>query len=194
LDPWAKGTAALYTREFFDIVHQHLNDGGIFAQFVQLYESNEDAVKSQLATFADVFPDVTLWSNNMNGSGYDLVLLGRVNSVPIDVDEIQQKLDRQDHLRVVQSIGEIGFHSAVELLSTYVGRPGDLALWLRDAQINKDADLRLQYLGGTGLNAGTHEAIFRELLKFRRFPSGLFIGDQGRLGALKTIVLGRQLR
>jgi spermidine synthase len=51
LDPWAKGTATLYTREFFKAVKEHLNPGGIFGQFVQLYESNEAAVMSELATF-----------------------------------------------------------------------------------------------------------------------------------------------
>jgi spermidine synthase len=194
LDPWAKGTAALYTREFFEVIRQHLNPGGIFAQFVQLYESNEEAVKTELATFAEVFPDVTFWSNNMNGAGYDLVLLGRTNPMPINVEQIQQRLDRQDYARVVDSIGEVGFHSAVELLATYVGGAPDLAPWLKDAQINQDENLRLQYLGGMGLNAGTHEVIFRELMKFKRFPGGLFVGDDARLQALKTILSNRQLR
>lgn len=27
LDPWVKGAATLYTREFFDVVKQHLNPG-----------------------------------------------------------------------------------------------------------------------------------------------------------------------
>ena len=192
LDPWAKGTAALYTREFFEAIRQHLNTGGIFAQFVQLYESNEDAVKSELATFAEVFPDVSLWSNNVNGQGYDLVLVGRMNSGPVNLDRIQERLDRTDHQRVLESIGEVGFHSAVELLATYLGRPSDLGPWLADAQINRDRNLRLQYLGGLGLNAGTHEIILRELLKYRRFPEHFFAGDSARLQALKTIVMNRR--
>jgi spermidine synthase len=174
-DPWAKNTAALYTREFFEKIRQHLNAGGIFGQFVQLYESNENAVKSELATFSEVFDDVSFWSNNVNGQGYDLVLIGRADSTPINLDRIQELLDRPDHARVLQSIGEVGFHSAVELLATYLGRPSDLGEWLQDAQINRDRNLRLQYLGGMGLNAGTHEIIFRELLKRRRFPSELFV-------------------
>ena len=169
-----------------------LDVGRIFAQFVQLYESNEDAVKSELATFSEVFPDVSFWSNNVNGQGYDLVLIGRVDSATINVDRIQERLDRPDHQRVLESIGDVGFHSAVELLATYLGRPSDLGAWLEDAQINRDANLRLQYLGGMGLNAGTHEIIFRELLKHRRFPSEFFVGDSARVQALKTIVMNRR--
>src|SRR5262249_33189868 len=44
LDPWVKGAAMLYTREFFELVKQHLNRGGVATLFVQLYESNEAAV------------------------------------------------------------------------------------------------------------------------------------------------------
>src|SRR5262245_44840059 len=49
LDPWVKGAAMLYTREFFEMVKQHLNPGGVVTLFVQLYESNEEAVKSEIA-------------------------------------------------------------------------------------------------------------------------------------------------
>ena len=78
LDPWIKGTASLYTREFFEVLKQHLNPGGSVALFVQLYEASESGVKSEIATFFEVFPDATIWSNYNNGDGYDLVLLGQI--------------------------------------------------------------------------------------------------------------------
>jgi len=31
----------LYTKEFFELVKQHLNPGGVVTLFVQLYQSNE---------------------------------------------------------------------------------------------------------------------------------------------------------
>jgi spermidine synthase len=191
LDPWAKGTAALYTREFFQVIKDHLNPGGMFAQFVQLYETNTETVKSELATFAEVFPDVTVWSNNVNGEGYDLVLLGRTATTPIDVDAMQERLERGDHARAARSIADIGFNSAVELLGAYMGRPLDLAPWLKDAEINRDRNLRLQYLGGLGVNSGSHELIHRELLKYRRYPEGLFTGDPPRIRILTALLSPR---
>jgi spermidine synthase len=47
LDPWVKGAATLYTREFFREVKAHLNPGGVVTLFVQLYESTEEAAKSE---------------------------------------------------------------------------------------------------------------------------------------------------
>ena len=57
LDPWVKGAAMLYTREFFELAKQHLNPGGAVTLFVQLYESNTEAVKSEIATFFEAFPE-----------------------------------------------------------------------------------------------------------------------------------------
>jgi len=53
-------------------------------------------------------------------------------------------------------------------------------------------NLRLQYIGGLGINAGAHENIYATLLKHRRFPDGLFVGDIPRLQALRTILMARK--
>ena len=63
LDPWVKGAAMLYTREFFELAKSRLNPGGVVTLFVQLYESNTEAVKSEVATFFDAFPRGTVWDN-----------------------------------------------------------------------------------------------------------------------------------
>ena len=40
LDPWVKGAAMLYTKEFFESAKAHLNPGGVVTVFFQLYESS----------------------------------------------------------------------------------------------------------------------------------------------------------
>ena len=176
LDPWVKGAAMLYTKEFFEEVKQHLNPGGAVTLFVQLYESNEAAVKSEIATFLDVFPNGVVWGNTNEGRGYDLVLLGTVEPVKIDVDAVQAKLERPEYARVRQSLREIGMNSAVDLFSTYAGRKPDLEPWLRDAAINRDRNLRLQYLAGLGLNLYQADQIYADMLRnVTRMPDDLFI-------------------
>src|SRR3989442_7784243 len=88
LDPWVKGAAMLYTREFFDLVKQHLNPGGVVTLFVQLYESNTEAVKSEIGTVLEAFPEGIVLGNTDEGKGYDLVLLGQVDATKIDVDAV----------------------------------------------------------------------------------------------------------
>ncbi len=175
IHPWVKGSAALYTREYFDLCKRHLNPGGLVTQWVPLYESAEDVVQSEIATFFTVFPEGTLWSNDIHGEGYDVVLLGRVEPLRIDVPALQDRLDREDHARVVESLREVEFHTAMDLLATYAGRGPDLAPWLADAQINTDRNLRLQYLAGLGLNVSEGQRIYDDLIARRKFPERLFI-------------------
>jgi spermidine synthase len=195
LDPWVKGAAMLYTREFFELVKKRLNPGGAVTLFVQLYESNTEAVKSEIATFMEAFPNGVVWGNTNNGAGYDLVLLGQVEDTKIDVDAIQAKLDLPEYAPVKQSLHEIGMNSAVDLFSTFAGRATDLKPWLADAMINRDRNLRLQFLAGMGLNLYQSDVIYSGMLAYaHRFPDELFIASPGTLSALRAGILREQGR
>jgi spermidine synthase len=61
------------------------------------------------------------------------------------------------------------------MLGTYAGQASDLSPWLADAQINRDGDLRLQYLAGFALNSSQENAIYSNMLTYRRFPDNLFV-------------------
>ena len=188
IHPWVKGTSTLYSKEYYELVKQHLNPGGVVAQWLPIYDSDMETIKTELATFFSVFPDGTIWSNNINGEGFDLVLLGRLDSTPISVDELQQRLERTDYAPVSQSLNDVGFHSAVEFLATYAGRASDLRPFVANAQINEDMSLRLQYLAGLGLNSMAFQGIYRNILAYRRFPEGVLVGSGGRMDALRTLL------
>jgi spermidine synthase len=190
IHPWVKGAATLYTKEYFQTCAQHLKPGGVITQWVPLYESTLDVVKSELATFFDVFPNGTIWSNDVNGQGYDLVVLAREGPMQIDVDDLEKRLNRDDYLSAAQSLEEVGFYSATELLATYAGHGADLQPWLEDGQINHDRNLRLQYLAGLGLNSYQEGRIYDQILTYRRFPEQLFIGADGTRETLRGAIFG----
>ena len=149
IHPWVKGSATLYTKEYFELVKSHLNPGGIVTQWVPLYESDSAVVKSEIATFFEVFPDGTIWSNDENGKGYDVVLLGQAGKTENQPGRTsQQRLAQPDFSDVAQSLQNVGFQSVFDLFATYAGNARDLAPWLADAEINRDRNLRLQYLAG----------------------------------------------
>ncbi len=170
IHPWVKGTASLYSREYFDLCRRRLNPGGVISQWAPLYESDVDTVRSELATFFRVFPRGTIWSNDLDGDGYDVVLLGQDGPITIDADAMEQRLRRPDHKAVAASLSQVGFDSAMDLLGAYAGYAPDLEGWLRGAQINTDRNLRLQYMAGRGLNNRRSGEIFNEMLFYRRFP------------------------
>ncbi len=184
IHPWVKGAATLYTKEYFEMCREHLNPGGFVTQWVPLYESNPGVVKSEIATFFEVFPGGTIWANDQNGKGYDIVLLGQAGPTKINVNDLQARLDRSDYVDVGVSLREVGFKTAIDLLGTYGGQASDLQVWLRGAQINRDRNLRLQYLAGMNPNLYHEEAIFDDMEIYRRYPRDLFVTSGGTEKAL----------
>jgi spermidine synthase len=180
IHPWVKGAATLYTEEYFQLVRQHLNPGGMVTQWVPLYESSPAVVKSEMATFFNAFPHGTVWSNDFNGEGYDTVVLGQAGDEPlrIDVEELQASWNLPEHAEVAHSLREVGFHTPLDLLATYAGRARELKPWLSDAQINRDRNLRLQYLAGMGLNRADGSMILDQILCYFTYPDDLFISSQ----------------
>ena len=170
----------------FDLVDAVAKEqGGVVTLFVQLYDSSPEAVKSEIATFFQVFPDGIIAGNTFRGVGYDTVLLGQAGPIRIDLDAIEARLQRADFTPVVRSLKEIGLAGVVDLFGTYAGRASDLSEWLRTASINRDGDLRLQYVAGLGLNMNESDAVYSDILKYRRFPEGLFTGSPGLIEPLR---------
>jgi spermidine synthase len=190
IHPWVKGAATLYTKEYFEHVKEHLNPGGVVTQWVPLYESTEDAVRSELATFFQVFPNGTVWRNDdVNGRGYDVVLAGRLEDTPIDVDAWQAKIDNPAYAAVKASLAEVGYSTILDVLKTYSGSGKDLAPWVAGAEINTDKNLRLQYLAGSGFNNNTGTDIRDSMLRYRRFPSDLFTGQAPSVESLRALMM-----
>jgi spermidine synthase len=185
IHPWVKGAASLYTREYFELVKRRLKPGGIVTQWVPLYESTVDVVKSEMATFLSVFPQGIVWVNDRE-DGADVVLLGQLDPAPIDVDAVAQRLNTNP--RAATSLRDIGFESAIDLIASYAGRGINLAGWLKGAAVNTDRDLRLQYLAGLGLNVKEQARIYSELTEGRRLPDGSFVGSESNLAELRNAI------
>jgi spermidine synthase len=190
IHPWVKGAATLYTREYFEHVKARLNPGGVVTQWVPLYENTLDAVRSTVATFLEVFPNGTIWRNDdVNGRGYDMVLVGRLEETPIDVDRWQERISSPEYAAVAESLAEVGYRSVFDILMTYSGRGGDLAAWVDDAEINTDRNLRLQYLAGIGFNNNRGTEIRNAMLAYREFPPDLFIGTASSVERLRSMIM-----
>jgi len=192
IDPWVKGCAALNTVEYYEMCKAQLNPGGVMSLWIPLYESNVATVKSLIATFFKVFPNGIIWSNDAEGEGYDAVLFGQAEPTHIDLDQLHDRLESPDHVRVKQSLRDADFRSLVGLFSTYAGRGSDLQEWLRDAQINTDQNLRLQYLAGLWLNNYQGGEILSQIRRYRRFPDDLFSGTNPRLRMLRLVIEGQK--
>ena len=177
IHPWVKGASALYTREYFEHVKAHLNPGGVVTQWVPLYQSSEEVIRSEVATFFEVFPNGTIWSNQYSsGRGYDIVLLGTNEPLRIDPESLFERLEGPDYKAVDTALRQVEIPGVPGLLATYAGQASDLRPWLTGAQINTDRNLRLEYLAGMANNI-YDPRIYQNMMRYRRFPDEMFVGE-----------------
>jgi spermidine synthase len=124
LDVFAKGTAALYSKEYFDAVKAHLNPGGYFSLYVPLYESDlrtgEERAGHLLSNRFRTPPcgPTPEWRRIRHG------LHGPGGAAEDQCRRSSAGLDRPDYAPVAKSLREVGVPSTIELVRDVHGPPG----------------------------------------------------------------------
>src|SRR5262249_16100338 len=92
-NPWVTGIEMLYSREFLEASRRRLAPGGVYAQWIHLYEIDGPTVDLVLRTFASVFPDAAVWF----AQDTDVVLLGFADvRRALDVHALEETFRRPD--------------------------------------------------------------------------------------------------
>jgi spermidine synthase len=110
--PWVPGAAKLFTAEFYALVRERLREGGLFAQWAQLYNLDQQGVATLLGTFAAAFPETLVVE--VGGRSGELVLVGGRNRARVSWAAIERLF--ADPLRV-RDLGRIGISNPGTLLA-----------------------------------------------------------------------------
>jgi spermidine synthase len=80
--PWQAGTGALYAHEHFAAAREHLAPGGLFCQWLPLYQLSEEEFAVVAATFLDVFPDAFVLRGDLFANHPIVALVGGAGPAP----------------------------------------------------------------------------------------------------------------
>jgi spermidine synthase len=188
IHPWVRGNSILFSREYYAIVRSRLKPGGIATQWVPLYETSELAIQIQLRTFMDAFPHGTLWNTVTGGKGFDVVLVGGLAPLHIDLPATERRMSATP--RMFESFKEVRITSVIDLLSAYGASGRDMERWLAGAPINRDFSLKLEYISGQALDQREADPIYAHMVADRTFPAAIFTGPPEQLDELRRRILG----
>ncbi|MEX2178901.1 MAG: fused MFS/spermidine synthase, partial [Gemmatimonadaceae bacterium] len=76
-NPWVSGVSGLFTVEFYERVKRQLAEGGVFGQWLHLYELNDGLVTSVLAAIDSAFPAYEVFYT----SNADILVIASADSV-----------------------------------------------------------------------------------------------------------------
>ena len=88
-NPWMAGVAAVFSHEYYQDCRDALKPGGIVAQWLQVYETNDRIVDMVVNTFSSVFPFVGIWQV---GAG-DLLLVGSMTPKRPDLPTFRERFE-----------------------------------------------------------------------------------------------------
>ncbi len=60
-NPWVSGVAGLFSQEFYALIQNHLNDTGLFVQWIQAYEIDIQLFASIIKALSPIFSDYTIY-------------------------------------------------------------------------------------------------------------------------------------
>jgi spermidine synthase len=93
--PWQAGAGSLYTREHYETVRDRLAPGGLFAQWLPLYQLSRDEFMVIARTMLEVFPQVTLWRGDFAPERPIVALIGQLEPAPLDPDAVLDNFRRR---------------------------------------------------------------------------------------------------
>ena len=89
--PWHVGTGSLYTREHFETVRARLRPGGLFAQWLPLFQLTEREFDVIARTLLEVFPHVAIWRGDFYANRPIVALVASILPMRLDPDRLAQR-------------------------------------------------------------------------------------------------------
>jgi spermidine synthase len=172
-NPWIAGVATLFTEEFYRQTREHLAEGGLLVQWVQMYSIFPEDWKMVMGTLAHEFPQVSVWT----GTYGDVVLLAQSETGPLSLDRLRQ-------LWLTPSLREdyqgMGLIHPEGLIAMHLLDDAGLRQLTADAPRNTDDITRLEYRAPRAIFAGITASENAQMLTQQRsalLPASIPISD-----------------
>jgi len=151
-NPYRAGIASLFTREYYEAIAAKLNQGGLFAQWIQAYDIDLRTIRIFYTTVSSVFPYVETWQTQ----GGDLLLITSKDPISYDFDSLRARIATEPFQSALAHVWQTNDLEGV--FSHYVGngkfarevmcRPG--------VSLNTDNRMLLEFAFARSRQTGNH--------------------------------------
>jgi spermidine synthase len=146
IHPWTRGSAYLYTREYYGIAAKRLAPGGVMAQWLPIYELTPADVATVVRTFQEAFDYSVLWLTQ-----YDAELVGSNTPILIDEERLAQRVEVP---AVATDLAMVEMGSVDDFLSYFVAGTRGLSGFASLGAVNTDDNLHLEFSAPRSIGIG----------------------------------------
>jgi len=165
-NPWIAGEAALFTKEYFQSVRDHLEPAGVFCCWMQAYQMSPDQFGTIMRTYQSVFPEATLWETL---TGADFMLVGSVAPIRLDLATMDKRMQSKT---VAEDLKRISFNGIAELLGRFLMGPRHFIMSAGDGEYHIDDRMQLEYMAPRYLYSALnpYREFYDKITRFREHP------------------------
>ena len=149
--PWHAGTGDLYSVRHFEATARRLAPGGLFAQWLPVYQLTVEELRTITASFLKAFPSATLWRADFHGTQPLLALVGWRGAPSLDAERLRAASEALSEVRA-PAASFLSTPKGVGML--YVAGDRVLREWAEGAPLNTDDRPLIEY--GSPGSAFTH--------------------------------------
>lgn len=165
-NPWQAGESSLFTREYFELGKNKLNEGGIFSCWVQGYELNLDELRMVMLTFKSVFPYASFWQTF---TGVDYALIGAAKPFKFSLDNVE---NRFKDAKIAADLKKAHIGGSVELFAKFIFGADGFDKINGSSEYHIDDRLQLEYTAPRNmfLKRDYYSDIYENIIVHRRHP------------------------
>jgi spermidine synthase len=139
--PWHAGAGNLYAREMYEAVARRLAPGGLFCQWLPLYQLTWEEFAIIVRTVLAVFPQVSLWRDDFYANRPVVGLIGQRSARSVELERLHERLRR-----LPEWSRDALFASPQGLMMLYAGDLTSVADLFVKAPLNTDDRPLIEFL------------------------------------------------
>jgi len=130
-NPWVSGISGLFSKEFYKTAAENLNENGILAQWIHLYEINEKIIASIVKALSENMSDYAIYTSN----GVDIIIIstksGKLNKLSVKLFE---------NTKISSALKGMGISSLSDIRMLKIGEKSYLNPYIQSiaAPVNSD--------------------------------------------------------
>ena len=134
-DPWVNGASQLFTKEFWTLGAKHLNENGLFCEWIQLYSITPEYLGVLVNSFKEAFGKYENGKKVSDGYVYlfrpglagEILLIGSNDPIDIDVKQIEERIKTSFtatgrtapalEVKTLDDLSRIAIHDSIDIIS-----------------------------------------------------------------------------
>lgn len=141
IHPRYSGNGSLYTKDYYKLVYERLNPGGVHSQWLPLYSLTSKNFKEILRAFEEVFPETSVWYINSSINPF-VIIIGQKKTAGVQLSSMKEALSIP---KVRADLKEIGIQDEYALMDYFLFGKHEIMKLVQEVEPHVDDRMTVEY-------------------------------------------------